>query len=86
METGADKHLAEFKTISDALVAQTIDKYQSWVRNIPERLEVDRQITIIDIGHVSLPDLLLDDQRHPVDVLRDIRGQSGLDRRDWLRA
>ena len=86
METSCDEHLAEFWTVGDALVTQTIDEYQSWLRNIPECLEVDRQITIIDIGHVSLLDSLLNDQRHLVDVLRDIHGQSGPDRRGSLRA
>jgi len=75
VETGADKHLAEFWAISDALVTQTIDEYQSRLRDIPECLKIDRQVTIIDIGHVSHPGLRQDDRRHQLGESLDIRGR-----------
>jgi hypothetical protein len=42
MKTGFNKQLAKFIAVGNALIAETIDQYQRWLRSLSETFVIDR--------------------------------------------
>ena len=80
MKSRCNKQFAEFIAVGNALITETINQHQRWLRSVSETFVIDRDISVMYELSIhrkfSLLGLRLDDRNYLLNVSLGIRALS----------